>query len=78
MKRKKVNSDMPMGKMTRIKDILPAPEELIIPEENIKVTISLKKASIDFFKRQAHRCHTKYQKMIRELVDKYATLYSSM
>ena len=68
---------MPIGKMTRIEDFLPSPDKLIIPEETIKVTISLKKSSVVFFKHQAERYHTKYQRMIRELVDKYATQYLS-
>lgn len=77
MKKKIKNLDMPIGKLTKIKDFLPPPEKLIIPEENIKVTLSLKKSSIDFFKQQAKSYHTKYQKMIRQLLDKYTTLYSS-
>lgn len=76
MKKKMINSDMPVGKLTRIKDFLPPPAELVIPEETIKITISLKKSSVEFFKRQAHRYHTKYQRMIRELVDRYAMQYS--
>lgn len=75
--KKMTKLDMPVGKLTRIKDVLPPPGELVIPEDTIKVTIFLKKASISFFKRQAQRYHTKYQRMIRELVDRYATLYSS-
>lgn len=62
--------------MTRIDDFLPPPEELVIPEETVKVTISLSKSSVDFFKHQARQHHTKYQKMIRQLVDRYATRYS--
>ena len=76
MKKKMINSAMPVGKLTRIKDFLPPPAELVIPEETIKITISLKKSSVEFFKRQAHRYHTKYQRMIRELVDRYAMQYS--
>jgi predicted DNA binding CopG/RHH family protein len=76
MKKKMINSDMPIGKMVRIKDFLPSPEKLAIPEETIKITLSLKKASIDFFKQQAERYHTKYQRMIRELIDRYTTQYS--
>lgn len=76
MRKKTINSDMPVGKLTRIKDFLPAPDKLVIPEKTVKITISLKKSSIDFFKQQAQRHHTKYQRMIRELVDRYALQYS--
>ncbi len=76
MKRKIKDLDMPVGKLTRIKDFLPSPAELVFPEETVKVTIALKKKSVDFFKHQAVLCHSKYQKMIRELLDKYAMQYS--
>ena len=72
MKKKTNNKDMPIGKLARIKDFLPAPSELAVSEETEKITISLKKSSIEFFKRQAARYHTKYQRMIRELIDRYA------
>lgn len=54
---------------------LPAPAALVFEEETIKVTLALKKSSVEFFKREADKHQTKYQKMIRELVDKYAVLY---
>lgn len=44
-------------------------------EENAKVTISLKKSSIDFFKKEAKKHKTSYQKMIREVVNWYASHY---
>ena len=76
MKKKMTNLDMPVGKLRRVKDFLPAPAELALPGETTKITISLKKSSIEFFKRQAERYHTKYQRMIRELVDRYALQYA--
>ena len=42
-------------------------------EENIKVTISLKKSSIAFFKKEAQKHHTSYQRMIRRLIDLYTS-----
>ncbi len=75
--KKKINDlNMPIGKLTRVKDLLPAPAELVASEKMVKVTIALKKKSVDFFKHQAEQYHTKYQKMIRELLDKYALQYS--
>jgi predicted DNA binding CopG/RHH family protein len=41
------------------------------------VTIALKKSSVEFFKKSAKEQHTSYQKMIRELVDWYATHYEN-
>lgn len=76
MKRGKMDPILPIGKMRRVKDFLPPPEQLVFPKETVKVTISLSKASVGFFKRQAKEQHVKYQQMIRELLDMYATQYS--
>ena len=67
---------MPQGKLERVEDFLPTPDKLAVPEETAKITISLNKSSIAFFKYQAAHNHTKYQRMIRELLDTYATQYS--
>ena len=67
--------DMPIGKVKVVKDFLPPPEELVMPEETVKVTLSLTKSSLGFFKRKAQKQGTKYQRMIRELVDRYTKLY---
>ena len=66
------SEDMPAGELKRIPDFLPPPSELVFPEETVKVTLSLTRSSIDFFKKQARKHKTKYQKMIREVVDRYA------
>ncbi len=73
MKSKTKYTDEPMGKLKVIKDFLPPPEQLVMKEENVKVTIALNKSSIEFFKREAQRYHTSYQKMIRRLIDLYAS-----
>ena len=56
-------------------DFLPPPDQLVMPEETVKVTLSLTKSSLEFFKREARRHKKKYQRMIRELVDRYAKQY---
>ena len=71
------DENMPVGRLKRIKDFLPLPEELAMPEETVKVTLALKKSSVDFFKLKAQQNHTKYQRMIRELLDQYAYKYSN-
>ncbi|MBI5189707.1 MAG: CopG family transcriptional regulator [Nitrospirae bacterium] len=75
MNKKIVYTDEPMGKLKVINDFLPPPEQLVLKEDNVKVTIALKKSSVEFFKKTAREQHTSYQKMIRELVDWYATHY---
>lgn len=76
MNRKAVDSNMPIGKLTRVKDFLPPPEQLAMPEDTIKVTLLLSKSSVKFFKRQATQHRTRYQRMIRELVDRYSEQFS--
>ncbi len=58
-----------------IDDFLPPPEKLIFKEENVKVTITLSKESVDFFKKYARKQHSPYQKMIRRVLDYYVTHY---
>ena len=69
--KKTIDKNMPAGRMTRIKDVLPSPEELALSDEQVKVTISLSKKSVEYFKNEAKKHHTKYQKMIRRLLDRY-------
>ena len=55
-----------------INDFLPKPKDLVFKKDNVKVTLSLSKKSINFFKRQSEKLHTHYQTMIRSLLDQYA------
>ena len=71
MKEKIKYTDEPMGKVKVLKDFLPSPAELALKEETVKVTISLSRASVDFFKNEAKKYNTQYQKMIRRLLDEY-------
>ncbi len=73
MKRKEEYSDEPIGRLRVVKDFLPRPEDLVFKENNVKVTLSLSKESVDFFKEQARQNRTQYQKMIRRLLDLYVT-----
>ncbi|MBF0543222.1 MAG: BrnA antitoxin family protein [Candidatus Riflebacteria bacterium] len=74
MKKKIAYTDEPMGEVKVIQDFLPSPEELALKEETVKITISLSKASVEFFKKRAKKYNTQYQKMIRRLLDEYAFL----
>lgn len=58
-----------------IQDFLPLPEELAFREEGVKVTIALSKKSVEFFKAEAAKHHTQYQRMIRRLIDSYVDAY---
>lgn len=59
-----------------IRDFLPPPEELAFREEGVKVTIALSKKSVEFFKSEATKHHTQYQRMIRKLIDTYVDTYA--
>lgn len=69
-------TDEPLGKIKIVPDFLPSPAELAFREESVKVTISLSKKSIEFFKFEASKYHTQYQRMIRQLLDTYADAQS--
>jgi len=77
MKKKMIDPNMPVGKLTRIKDTLPPPEELMRDDHAVKVTLRLSEKSVAFFKRYAQKYHTKYQKVIRKLVDTYADHFAT-
>ncbi len=75
MKKKTHYTDEPLGDLQVVKDFLPPPEQLILKEDNVKVTISLSRSSLDFFKREARRNRISYQKMIRRVVDLYSAYH---
>lgn len=58
-----------------VRDFLPPPDQLAMGEDGVKVTISLSRRSVDFFKEAAERNNTSYQRMIRRLLDAYADQY---
>ena len=66
----------PLGDVKVIADFLPSPAELAFNEEGVKVTLALSKKSIEFFKSEAAKNHTQYQRMIRRLLDAYVDSHS--
>ena len=64
--------------MKVVRDFLPPPEELAFKEDQIKVTIGLSQSSVDFFKLEAKKHHTQYQKMIRRLLDLYVAQHKEL
>ncbi|CAN5459434.1 hypothetical protein BH20VER3_BH20VER3_00600 [soil metagenome] len=61
------------GDWERIKDDLPTPAELAgKAKAKQKVTLELDNVALDFFKREAARKKTSYQRMIRNLLLWYA------
>lgn len=76
MSKKIIYTDEPIGNVKVISDFLPSPAELAFNEEAVKVTLALSKKSIDFFKSEAAKNHTQYQRMIRRLVDSYVDAHT--
>ena len=58
-----------------IPDFLPPPDQLVLREDNVKVTLSLTRKSVDFFKRTAGKKKVPYQTMIKNLLDLYSNQF---
>ena len=66
----------PLGSPKVVADFLPRPEDLAFQDAGVKVTIALSTRSVDFFKIEAQKNNTQYQRMIRRLLDAYAEHHS--
>jgi len=72
MNRRIKYTDERLGNLRVIRDFLPRPEGLVLRDEGVKVTIALSRRSVEFFKSEARKHNTQYQRMIRRLLDAYA------
>ena len=77
MSEKVRSTNEPMGKVDIVRDFLPAPADLALRDEAVKVTLALSRKSVAFFKSEAARHHTQYQRMIRRLLDSYVDAHST-
>ncbi len=59
-------------------DFLPSPAGLGFREEGVKVTLALSKKSVEFFKSEASKHRTQYQRMIRRLLDACVDSHSNV
>jgi predicted DNA binding CopG/RHH family protein len=78
MKKKIGYTDEPMGDVEVVADFLPSPAELAFREDGVKVTLALSKSSVDFFKFEASKHQTQYQRVIRRLLDSYVEAQSTV
>ena len=76
MKRNQKYTNEPLGRLKIVEDFLPPPDQLVLKEEGVKVTLSLSRRSVDFFKAHAAASNVPYQRMIRSLVDGYVDRHS--
>lgn len=60
-----------------VSDFLPKPENLVLKVAKTRVTLTLTKKSLDFFKGAAKKHNASYQAMIRQLIDFYVANQSS-
>jgi hypothetical protein len=67
----------PIGEPRVIKDFLPSPAELAFRNEDVKITITLSRKSVEFFKSEAAKADTQYQRMIRRLLDAYVEAHAN-
>ncbi len=68
--------DDPIGELEIVEDFLPPPDKLVFKQDRQKVTISLSRSSLEFFKKQAAKHNVQYQKMIRNLLDEYVARHN--
>lgn len=61
-----------IGEVRFVDDFLPPPDQLVLRDEGVKVTLTLSRRSVAFFKAEARRHDVPYQRMIRALLDIYA------
>ena len=79
IKNSRTNRDLqniPLGKIDRTVKQVDHPIGLIPPEKKVLVTVYLHKSTISFFKKEAGKYHTKYQRMIRAVLDRYAEFHA--
>ena len=62
MKRKSKYRNEALGRLEVISDFLPPPDQLVLRDDGVKITISLSRRSVDFFKRHAARSKVPYQR----------------
>jgi predicted DNA binding CopG/RHH family protein len=58
------------------KEFLPSPEELT--QKTVKISVILTNECVEYFKQEAKKHNSKYQTMIRNLLDKYVQHYKNL
>jgi hypothetical protein len=77
MRRSKKYTSEPLGRLKVVEDFLPPPDRLVLKEDGVKITLSLSRRSVDFFKAHAAKSKVPYQEMIRRLLDSCASKHSA-
>lgn len=64
-------------KTANLTSLLPSLDKLAQKEDSVKVTLSLTKATVEYFKKEAAKREVCYQVMIRNLIDEYVKFISN-
>lgn len=78
IKRAKTGRDLQnilVGESNRAVREMPYPVGLVSSDTKHRITIYLNKSTVDYFKQQANKHHTKYQRMMRAVLYRYAVLH---
>ncbi|WP_244926576.1 CopG family transcriptional regulator [Leptospira wolffii] len=73
---KKICGNMESISSKTIVDFLPPPNQLVLKEDNSRITIVLSKKSISFFKEQSKKSGVPYQTIIKRVLDLYTEHYT--
>jgi len=79
MKKKTTYKDAPKGvnlaleKGIIVEDFLPSPKDLVLMSRDVKVTINLTEQSVGYFKKASAKYGIPYQKLIKRVLDTYAS-----
>ena len=63
--------NVPLGKMDRVVKGLPPPSGLDLQEKKVLISLYLNQSTIRFFKKEANRHGTKYQRLMRAVLERY-------
>lgn len=75
MKRKIKYTSEPLGDFQIVKDFLPKPDELVLKERMVRVTLQLNKFTVEYFKKNAGDKND-YRKVISQFVNDCTEGYS--
>ena len=69
--------NIPVEEVNRVVGRMPYPGSLAFTEKKKLVTLYLNPSTIRFFKKQAEKNHTKYQRLMRAVLGQYSILKNS-
>ena len=77
MSNHKISAEL-LGGVRVVPGFLPpaAPAAPAPRQEEVRVTVLLSRASLDFFRAEARKHNTQHQRLIRKLLDRYAEKHS--